>query len=355
MNNSQSNIIYQQMQLIVITNDINSLEEFAAAKTNNPVLRKNKIIEALRRDIPNTKFVEVTEEIDVTWLEQIHDPEYLKFLKESYDSFAVSSDVSWSDAHQGLIPCNFNLRLPCARLEQIPCYKLSGLYGSDTMTPIYANTWHNAAVSANQAYHGANYVNNSSLVYILATSPGHHAKRAEYGGYCFINNVVVAATKLTSLNSKRVGILDVDYHAGNGTDAMVRNSDNDNISTYSIHCDPVYDYPSFEGFADCGNYPVPPHCDWDLYKITLTSVCNSMLFDNIDTLIIAFGGDTFKDDPDAISIGRFNLNLSAYKEMGTIIRSYFPTIPTMITQEGGYNMEHIGDIVSGFITGYLQG
>jgi acetoin utilization deacetylase AcuC-like enzyme len=79
-----------------------------------------------------------------------------------------------------------------------------------------------------------------------------------------------------------------------------------------------------------------------------------MLLDDIDILLIAFGGDTFKNDPDAISIGRFSLDLSSYTEMGKTINKYFKNIPMMITQEGGYDMENIGQIVSLFISGLMD-
>ena len=336
------------MKLITFTNNINSVIEFDHSGTNNPVLRKNKIIQSLQEKFNTIDITEITDEIDLQWLKSIHDPDYLRFLKDSHNSFISSSDISWSSGNNGLIPCNFSKNRPHS---SVPIYKLSGFYGSDIMTPIYANTWHNAMISANQAYLGATYLNShvGDLVYILATSPGHHAKRSEYGGYCFINNAIVAAHKLIELGNKKVGILDLDFHAGNGTYEMAR--DDPNIVAYSLHCDPTYDYPSFDGFADEYNYVLPPHCDWQTYKNCLIKVCEKMVFDNINVLIIAFGGDTFKEDPDAISIGRFCLDLSSYTEMGQIIRQYFHTKPIMITQEGGYNMDHIGDILSLFITG----
>ena len=345
------------MKLATFTNNIDSFVEFNDCATNNPVLRKNKIIESLKTQFDKIDIIEIKNEIDLEWLESIHDRDYLRFLKHCYQSFILSpADFSWSDGYHGLIPCNFSKNLPHS---SVPIYKLSGFYGSDVMTPIHANTWHNAMVSAQQAYLGASYLHQSvidanthlcDLVYILATSPGHHAKRSEYGGYCFINNAIVAAHRLIELGHCKVGILDLDYHAGNGTYEMSQT--HPNIVAYSLHCDPIYDYPSFDGFADEYNYVLPPHCNLETYLNCLIKVCEKMVSDNIDVLIIAFGGDTFKDDPDALSIGRFNLDLSSYTEMGKTIREYFKMTPIMITQEGGYNMDHIGDILSLFIRGF---
>ena len=221
------------------------------------------------------------------------------------------------------------------------------------MTPIYESTYHDAMISANQAFVASEYLinnfNNNNLLYVLATTPGHHAKHAEYGGYCFFNNTMIAAQNLYNKTSKKIGILDLDYHAGNGTSELVTN--NNNILAWSIHCDPVYDYPSFEGFADKYNFVVQPHCDKETYKKILINVCDIINDNKIDVLIIAFGGDTFKDDPDALAIGRFNLDINAYLEIGQVIREKFALIPKIITQEGGYNMDNIGAIVVQFISG----
>ncbi len=338
------------MELVIFTNNINS-SEFDKSKTNNPVLRKNKIIECIKKNIKNVTLIEIEKRISTKLIENVHDKQYLKFLKESYTSFAKSADISWNDRNDGLVPCNFYRTMPNAL---VPIYKFSGFYGSDVMTPIYKNTWNNVMISANQAYQGATYLhnNNSKLVYILATSPGHHAKKSEYGGYCFVNNIVVAAQCLIELSNKKIGILDLDYHAGNGTYDMTLT--NKNIFAYSLHCDPKYDYPSFDGIADEYNYILPPKCDWNVYKNILTMVCESMMRNNIDILLIAFGGDTFKFDPDAIPIGRFTLELSSYTEMGKLIKQYFKKTPIMITQEGGYDMDNIGDIVTLFINGLMN-
>ena len=51
----------------------------------------------------------------------------------------------------------------------------------------------------------------------LCRPPGHHAAIDMYGGYCFVNNAAVAAQHLLDTGAKRIAILDVDFHHGNGT------------------------------------------------------------------------------------------------------------------------------------------
>lgn len=63
------------------------------------------------------------------------------------------------------------------------------------MTPIHEYTYRNVMISANQAYKAAEYLNchPETITYVLTLAPGHHAKHHQYGGYCFINNAIVAA------------------------------------------------------------------------------------------------------------------------------------------------------------------
>lgn len=76
----------------------------------------------------------------------------------------------------------------------------------------------------------------------------------------------------------------------------------------------------------------PPHCNWLTYSDTLQHSCENIQHDYIDALIIAFGGDTFQDDPDASVLGKFSLNCDNYIKIGEIIKSYFKGIPILITQ-----------------------
>lgn len=47
--------------------------------------------------------------------------------------------------------------------------------------------------------------------------PGHHASQNTYGGYCFLNNAAICAKKLQQNGYNNIAILDLDYHAGDGT------------------------------------------------------------------------------------------------------------------------------------------
>jgi len=68
-----------------------------------------------------------------------------------------------------------------------------------------------------------------------------------FGGYCYLNNVAIAAQWFVDQGLKPA-ILDVDYHHGNGTQSIFyRRAD---VLFCSLHGDPSFAYPHFLGFAD---------------------------------------------------------------------------------------------------------
>ena len=85
-------------------------------------------------------------------------------------------------------------------------------------------------------------------IYAMTTQPGHHASTSTFGGYCYVNNAAVAAALLVEKGYARVGVLDVDYHAGNGTVQIFYQRPDVLVAT--LHCDPDVDYPYNCGYAD---------------------------------------------------------------------------------------------------------
>jgi acetoin utilization deacetylase AcuC-like enzyme len=79
--------------------------------------------------------------------------------------------------------------------------------------------------------------------------PGHHAGRARAMGFCFFNNVAVAAAHaLEAHGLKRVAIVDFDVHHGNGTEEIFR--DDPRVMMASTFQHPFYPYSGVEGRSE---------------------------------------------------------------------------------------------------------
>src|SRR5262249_751256 len=123
-----------------------------------------------------------------------------------------------------------------------------GYYSFDAGTPITAGTWRAVKAAADVALTAKELVENGEpSAFALCRPPGHHAGSDFYGGYCFLNNAAIAAQAFRDGGARRVAILDVDYHHGNGTQQIFyKRSD---VLFVSLHGHPAQEYPYFVGYA----------------------------------------------------------------------------------------------------------
>lgn len=280
---------------------------------------------------------------------QVHDPGYVTFLQTAWPE--------WVAAHgeYDALPLNWATRT--MRHDRVPVAidgKLS-YYSFDAGTPITAGTWQAAVSSANVALTAQEQITKGTKsAFALCRPPGHHAASDFYGGYCFLNNAAIAAQSFRTAGASRVAILDVDYHHGNGTQAIFY--DRPDVFFLSLHGHPSQEYPYFLGYEDergiaAGegynqNYPLPWGTSWDTYEEALQDAIRQIRAYSPEVLIVSLGVDTFEKDP----ISKFQLKLEDYAKIGRIIAGIAK--PTLFVMEGGYAVDEIGINLVNVLVGF---
>jgi acetoin utilization deacetylase AcuC-like enzyme len=193
-----------------------------------------------------------------------------------------------------------------------------------------------------------------SSAFALCRPPGHHCGADYLGGYCYLNNAAIATEAAIAAGKKRVAILDVDYHHGNGTqDIFYARGD---VLFASIHADPATDYPFYWGHADetgegtgegaTLNLPLPQGTDFAAYRPVLAKALERIAAFGAELLIVSYGADTFVGDP----ISHFALETGDYPVLAREIASL--GLPTVIVMEGGYAVDALGANVAAFLSGF---
>ena len=187
----------------------------------------------------------------------------------------------------------------------------------------------------------------------LCRPPGHHCGADYLGGYCYLNNAAIAAEAAVAAG-RRVAILDIDYHHGNGTqDIFYARGD---VLFVSIHADPVTDYPFFWGHADetgIGegeganlNLPLPQGTALADYVPALDRALEKIAAFAPDLLVCSYGADTYAGDP----ISFFRIETGDYPVLARRIASL--GVPTLVVMEGGYAVDALGANLAAFLSGF---
>jgi len=161
----------------------------------------------------------------------------------------------------------------------------------------------------------------------------HHAKQAKGEGFCPVNDVAVAIRKFKGLHGdKRILVVDLDYHQGNGT-ALIFEED-DTCFTYSIHRD-TWDKVESNTNLDI---ELPDHSDDATYLEALRSTLPGVIDDFCPELIVYLaGGDPHYAD----KLGTFELtdNGMLQRDLYVMSQSRDRDCPVAILAGGGYGQE----------------
>ena len=284
-------------------------------------------------------------------LHDVHTTELVDFLATAWEDWE-----SWGyTTHPGadrVIPYVFALpeAAPRRTTPRSPAAR-AGQHAMDTMTLIGPGTWEAALGAASTAAHASDMVCAGTLVvYAAVRPPGHHVGTSFYGGSCYLNNAAIAAHRLRAAFDT-VAVIDIDAHHGNGTQQIFW--DRADVRYGSAHVDPGEGwFPHYVGFAtETGgvpgsnrNLPLAPGTGDDEWLEAITDLVRFAV--GTDALVVSLGVDAASSDPES----PLDITAAGFAAAGRILGEL--SVPTVVVQEGGYDLDTIGELVVAFLAGF---
>jgi acetoin utilization deacetylase AcuC-like enzyme len=296
------------------------------------------------------RVVDAEQHSDVALL-AVHDAALLEFLESAWGRWTgVGLD---REQHQDrVVPYVFaHAALTPGRPAVVPTavWARTGYFAYDTMTLIGPGTWDATRAAVDSALTAVDLVvAGAPSAYACCRPPGHHVCRACYGGSCYLNNSAVAATALADKLGGPVAVLDIDAHHGNGTQEIFYARGD--MLVGSVHVDPGAGwFPHFVGFADetgsgdgAGankNLPLPPGAGDEPWLDAVNELADWARTAGATSLVVPLGVDAAADDPES----PLRVSAAGFRHAGRLLGGL--GLPTVLVQEGGYDLESLGQLV----------
>ena len=221
----------------------------------------------------------------------------------------------------------------------------------DPDTSLNVHTW-NAALRAAGAVIAATdsvLAGEMENAFCAVRPPGHHAERNKAMGFCFFNNIAIAAKyALERHGLKRVAIVDFDVHHGNGTEDIIKGDDRILMVSFFQH--PLFPFSGADTQApNMVNLPVPAYTK----GIDVRELIEMMWIPRLEAfkpemIFISAGFDAHRED----DMGQMSLNEQDYAWITERIRNVAKRHckgRIVSALEGGYSHSALGRSVEAHI------
>ena len=287
----------------------------------------------------------------------MHDPELVAYLARAWEDWEASGLTE--DPGQDRVvpylfphPSLFSGRLPRTATAMSA---RAGQFAYDTMTLVGPGTWAAARGALDAAVTAADLVlAGTPVAYACCRPPGHHVTRFSFGGSCYLNNAAAAAARLRDAGLRPVAVLDIDAHHGNGTQAIFW--DDPAVLTGSVHVDPGAGwFPHYLGFEDetAGgtnrNLTLAPGTGDDGWLEAVGALAGWARAEGARALVVALGVDAAGGDPES----PLSVTSAGFRAAGRALGAL--GLPTVVVQEGGYDLTTIGELVCEVLLGIEEG
>lgn len=284
---------------------------------------------------------------------RVHSADLIDFLAHAWDKGAPPQDrpaLLFADtfAHRGLYAPS------AARPKRADQAGAFGRYCIDTITGVGPDTYDAVVGSVGTALSAARRaLAGAPLTVGLCRPPGHHVSFDAYGGGCYLNNAATTAQWLRDNGAAKVAIVDLDFHHGNGTQAIFY--ERADVFYSSLHGHPDRSYPYFTGFAaETGsgqgggatlNLPFDAGITGPDYLHLAEQALTAVSGFGPDFIIVSLGFDTYHTDP----AGDAQLHTEDYLVIGELFRGAAPGVVVLL--EGGYSTDALGDNMHAWLAG----
>ncbi|QYY30773.1 MULTISPECIES: histone deacetylase family protein [Cupriavidus] len=220
----------------------------------------------------------------------------------------------------------------------------SGYYPIDPDTSMNSHTLAAAKLAAGAAVAATDAVMAGEVenAFCCVRPPGHHAEPDRAMGFCFFNNVAVAARHaLAAHGLERVAVVDFDVHHGNGTEAAFRGDDRVLMCSFFQH--PFYPYSGTEHIAtNMANIPLPAYTNGLAVREVVDTIWLPRLNEfRPQMLFISAGFDAHRED----DLGQMGLVEQDYAwitgQLVDVARAH-ANGRIVSCLEGGYNLSALG-------------
>jgi acetoin utilization deacetylase AcuC-like enzyme len=317
--------------------------------------RAERIRDVLARD--GARFVDARRQPD-TALTAVHDEELVRHLSRAWADWC-DAGLDMDPGQDRVVPYLFPH--PGLFSDQAPRTATSitaraGQYGYDTLTAVGPGTWEAARGAVDAAVTAAELVaEGERAAYACTRPPGHHVTRTCFGGSCYLNNTAAAAARLREATDGPVAVLDVDAHHGNGTQAIFW--DDAGVLTGSAHVDPAEGwFPHYLGYEEergAGdsnrNVLVAPGEGDGTWLEAVAELVEWARAGGAAALVVALGVDAAREDPES----PLDVSAAGFREAGRMLGGL--RLPTAVVQEGGYDLDTLGELVYEALTGIEEG
>lgn len=289
----------------------------------------------------------------------VHDPGLVDWLRTAHDRW-VAADYQHLVGQDRVVPYVFatpgmTAGMPARRPAAV--HALAGTWCYDTMTLIGPGTWSAARSAVDVALTATSLVlGGEPSTYALCRPPGHHAAPRGFGGSCYLNNAAVAAHALARAG-RRVALIDVDAHHGNGTQAIFwRRAD---VLYASVHVDPGAGwFPHVLGYSDetgdgpgrghTVNLPLAPGSGDEQWLDGVRRLCDAAVDFGAESLVVSLGVDASTADPES----PLRVTTDGYAQTGLLLADL--GLPTVVVQEGGYHLPTLGGLVATTLAAFTK-